>query len=143
MTRTALLCTVALGLSACVSSEDPAEGGFFNGVSGITSGRYDERVAEREASVAEAEARNAALAQEQAQLASQIKSAENELAKLRFRILQQKTALGPTDPRTEARVNAVLNSKPTGRTDAERLAALQKTIADAKALSADLARLSG
>ena len=136
-----LICSAFL-LTGCVTSEDPSEGGFFNGVSGITSGTYDQRVEEREADVADATARNEALAAEQARLSAQIQSAEGELARLKLRILNQKTALGATDARTEARVQAVLNAKPSGQTQADQLAALQKTIADAKALSADLAKLS-
>ena len=136
-----LICGAFL-LAGCVTSEDPSEGGFFNGVSGITSGTYDQRVEEREAGVADATARNEALAAEQARLSAQIQSAEGELARLKLRILNQKTALGATDARTEARVQAVLNAKPSGQTQADQLAALQKTIADAKALSADLAKLS-
>ena len=143
MIRTVLIAASVAALSGCVTSDYPAEGGFFNGVSGISSGRYEEQIAAQEADVAAAEARNASLAQDQARLSAQIKAAESELAKLRFKILQQKTAVGSTDPATEARVQRVLNSSPSGRTDAEKLAALQKTIADAKALSADLAKLSG
>lgn len=143
MIRTVLIAASVAALSGCVTSDDPGEGGFFNGVSGISSGRYEEQIAAQEADVAAAEARNASLAQDQARLSAQIKAAESELAKLRFKILQQKTAVGSTDPATEARVQRVLNSSPSGRTDAEKLAALQKTIADAKALSADLAKLSG
>lgn len=134
---------VALGLAGCVTSEDPSEGGFFNGVSGINSGTYDARVAEREQSVAEAEARNEALSAEQARLSAQISSARSELAKLKLRILNQRNAAGSVDAQTDARVQSVLNAQPTGRTQSEQLAALQKTIADAKALSADLAKLSG
>ena len=94
-------------------------------------------------SVAEAEARNEALSAEQARLSAQISSARSELAKLKLRILNQRNAAGSVDAQTDARVQSVLNAQPTGRTQSEQLAALQKTIADAKALSADLAKLSG
>ncbi|GGE51914.1 hypothetical protein [Actibacterium pelagium] len=138
-----LLAGAAFGLLGCVTSDDPSEGGFFNGVSGISSGTYEGRIAEREQSVDEAEARNEALATEQARLSSQISSARSELAKLKLRILNQRNAAGSLDAGTEARVQSVLNAQPAGRTQSEHLAALRKTITDAKALSADLAKLSG
>lgn len=129
-------------LSACVSSSDPADGGFFNGVQGISSGSYDARIDEREQAVVESQSRNTDLRAEQASLQAQIKASESELAKLKFTILQQKNATSGMDPQTSARVNAVLNAKPTGSTDQAKLAALQKTISDAKALSAELAKLA-
>ncbi|MEY8098730.1 hypothetical protein AB9F29_15095 [Falsihalocynthiibacter sp. S25ZX9] len=129
-------------LSACVSSSDPADGGFFNGVQGISSGGYDARIDEREQAVVASQSRNSDLRAEEANLQAQIKASESDLAKLKFTILQQKNALSGMDPQTSARVNAVLNAKPTGATDQSKLAALQKTISDAKALSAELAKLA-
>jgi chromosome segregation ATPase len=139
-----LYAALTLGfLAGCQTTTDPAEGGFFNGVSGITSGAYEDRVAAGEADVASAQARNDALAAQQSALASQIKSSESELAGLKFRILQQRDALGTTDSATAARIDRVLNAKPTGATADAKLAALQQTISQARALSADLAKLSG
>ncbi|WP_171174639.1 hypothetical protein [Ruegeria sp. HKCCD8929] len=131
-----LIALPCLLLAACETTTDPAEGGFFSGVSGITSGAYDERIETAEADVAAAEARNEALA-------AQIRSSESELAQLKLKILQQRDATGGGDAATAARIDRVLNSNPTGSTPEARLAALQRSIADARALSADLARLSG
>ncbi len=143
MRHSLILTGAALMLGACVTSEDPADGGFFNGVSGATSGTYDARVEDREQAVAAAQTRNAALSREQQALAAQIKGAESELARLKFKILQQKSAIGRIDGPTNARVNAVLNASPSGATPDAKLAALQKTIANARALSADLEKLAG
>jgi len=33
----------SLGLVACTTTDDPSEGGFFDGVAGIFSGTYDQR----------------------------------------------------------------------------------------------------
>ncbi|WP_372572713.1 hypothetical protein [Ruegeria jejuensis] len=132
----ALLALPLLALAGCQTTTDPAEGGFFNGVSGIATGAYDDRVDAAEADVASAQARNDALA-------AQIRSSESELAQLKLQILQQRDALGGTDPATAQRIDRVLNSSPSGSTDAAKLAALQRSIADAKALSADLVWLSG
>ncbi len=125
-----------LGLAGCMTSTDPADGGFFNGVSGIASGSYQEQIDADEAQVAAAQARNA-------ELAAQIRGAESELARLKVTIVNQRNALGATDAATANRINAVLVAQPSGRTDADRLAALQQSIADARALSQDLAKLSG
>lgn len=124
------------GLAACTTSVDPAEGGFFNGVSGIASGSYQNQIDADEAQVEASRERNA-------NLAAQIQSAESELARLKVTIVNQRNALGNTDAATSNRINAVLVSKPAGNTDAARLAALQQSIADARALSQDLAKLSG
>lgn len=132
----------SLLLSACVTSENPADGGFFNGVQGVASGGYDERIDDREVAVATSQSQNEALRVEQANLQAQIRASESELAKLKFTILQQKNSVAGLDAQTTARVNAVLNASPSGSTDQAKLAALQKTIADAKALSADLAKLA-
>ncbi len=130
-------------LAGCQTTTDPAEGGFFSGVSGIATGAYEDRVSASEAEVASAQARNDALAAQQSALGARIKSSESELAGLKFQILQQRDALGPTDSATAARIDRVLNAKPTGATAEARLAALQQTISQARALSADLAKLSG
>lgn len=135
MTRGLLVPLLFLG--ACeTATTDPAEGGFFEGVSGITTGAYDQRVETAEADVAAAQARNEALA-------AQIRGAESELAGLKLQILRQRDALGATDAATAARIDRVLNAAPGGASDEARLAALQRSIAEARALSADLARLSG
>lgn len=130
-------------LVACQTTTDPSEGGFIAGVSGISSGAYEQRVADREADVAEAQARNEALAAQQSALSGQIRASESELASLKLQILQQRDALGTTDSATSARINQVLNAKPSGSTPEAQLASLQKTISQARALSADLAKLAG
>lgn len=126
----------ALALTACQTTTDPAEGGFFSGVSGIATGAYDDRIDAAESDVAAAEARNEALA-------AQLRASETELAQLKLKILQQRDAIGGGDATTAARIDRVLNSNPTGATPEAKLAALQRGISEARALSADLAKLSG
>lgn len=132
---------LALPLAACVESGDPAEGGFLRGVSGIASGGYDERVAEREAEVSEAEARNTALRGEQRSLAARIAATEGALTDARFRLLRQRDAARNLDPGTRARVNAALVAEPGGGSDEARLADLQRLLSETRALSAELAAL--
>ncbi|HKK32761.1 MAG TPA: hypothetical protein VJ934_04280 [Desulfomicrobiaceae bacterium] len=44
------IAALVLLLSGCVTGgDDPRQGGFFGGVSGLSSGRYEDRVKEREA----------------------------------------------------------------------------------------------
>lgn len=134
MKRFFLLPCVAL--TACQTTTDPAEGGFFSGVSGIATGAYDQRIETAEADVASAQARNDALA-------AQLRNSESELAQLKLKILQQRDAIGGGDAATAARIDKVLNASPAGATPEAKLAALQRSISEARALSADLAKLSG
>ena len=130
-------------LAGCATSEDPSEGGFFSGVAAISEGTYGARVAEREQEVASAEAQNSQLAATQRSLVAQISAAETELAKLKFTLLQQKNSIGGLSVATISRIDSVLNANPTGTTNSAKLAALQRTIAEARALSAELAVLAG
>lgn len=43
-----LLVAVVLCSTACQTSDDPREGGFIGGVQGLSSGRYEQRIQERE-----------------------------------------------------------------------------------------------
>lgn len=140
-------------LAGCATSDDPAAGGFFNGVSGLAGGGYQGRVDERQADVDSEQARAAALAAQQSSVAAQTASVgvqidqlRDELTRLRIQIANQQSELrsaGVAIPASMVtRVNAVVNASPGGGNDAERLANLQAAIANARALSADLARLS-
>lgn len=141
--RLAVACALA-AVSGCVAtSDDPAEGGFFNGVRGISSGSYDGRVAERQQAVAAAEVRNAALSAEQGALAAQIDATKQSLAQARFELLRQRDANPNLASDTRARVDAVLRARPGGATDAEQLESLQRLLAETRALSQDLAGLAG
>jgi chromosome segregation ATPase len=148
LTVSALLSLVALG--GCATTDDPSEGGFFEGVSGIASGSYEAGIETQQDEVAAAEARNAALGAEQGQVAgdlasvrAEIAALERDMTRLKFDILQKKNALGPLPPALNARVQATLNAaNPTG-TDSSRLAALRRSVANARALSAELTQLAG
>lgn len=132
-----------MSLIGCVDSQDPAAGGFYNGLSGIATGGYEARVEEREVAVANAEARNAELTAEQRSLAAQISATERSLTQARFQLLQQRNAAQGLDSATQARVNKVLAAKPKGTTESARLAELQRLLSETRMLSEDLARLAG
>jgi len=143
MRFTILTLAGATALAACTTSTDPGQGGFFNGVAAISSGAYDDRITAGEQQVAAAEARNANLSAQQQALRAQVQAAENELAKLKFKLLQQKNSISGLSSADTARIDAILNANPSGNSDAAKLAALQQTIANARALSAELARMAG
>ncbi len=153
MLKYLLLGTTALSLAACEISENPADGGFLSGVVGVAGGGYQGRIEDREAALATEQAQANALAAEQAQVAATNAGISAELTRLRrehtalrLQISEQLAALqsaGVYVPSSMAtRVRAVVNTTPSGRSDAQRLAALRQAIADARALSADLGRLS-
>ena len=135
MKKLLLTAITALPLIGCTENPDPSQGGFFEGVQGISSGSYDDRIQSREAEVASAQARNEALA-------GQISAAERELSRAKFELLRQKQQATGLDAATTARVDEVLNANPGG-SDAAALAELESTIKAARDLSAELARLSG
>ena len=139
-----------VALSGCVTTDDPSEGGFFEGVSGIASGSYEAGIDAQQDGVAAAEARNVALGAEQGQVAgdlvsvrAEIAALERDMTRLKFDILQKKNALGLLPPALDARVQATLSAtSPTG-SDSSRLAALRRSVANARALSAELTQLAG
>lgn len=149
MPRPALLLVLpALALTtACAQRgdlSDPAYGGFFNGIENITDGTYDARVATREERIAALEARQQRLLAERNTLSRQIGAHQNALARLKQDLVVAKIGAGDSlDPATRARVDAALAAEPTGETPAERLASLQKTIADTRKLAESLANLAG
>lgn len=128
----------ALLLAACATSDNPADGGFLSGVSGLSSGTYDARIAERTAAVETEQARQAALTAELAAL-------EGELAAQQRRIIErraQAAAAGtPIPADLDARVNATLTAAPGGRTDDERLQNYRRAVADARELANLLANI--
>lgn len=125
---------MALLLSACVSSQDPADGGFFNGVNGLAGGGYQARVDEREENLANAQARNA-------ELTGQLAALRGQHSNLKSEIVQKRAALRTKGVKltaaSERDVQEVISANP------QSAAALRRAIADARALSAELTRLSG
>lgn len=121
-------------LSACVTSEDPADGGFFNGVNGLAGGGYQARVDERETNLANAQARNAELTGQLATLRGQHSNLKTEIIQKRARLRAKGVKLTVASERD---VQQVIGANP------QSAAALRRAIADARALSAELTRLSG
>jgi hypothetical protein len=131
---------LAAGLVAgCVQSDDPAEGGFYSGITGLAGGGYEARIAEREAAVTAAQSRQAALGAE-------LTGLEREHAALQARLGQQRSVLRRAGvaipPATELRLDAAL-AGPSETDPARRIAELERAIADDRRLSEQLAELGG
>ena len=142
-----------LALTACEISEDPADGGFLSGVVGVAGGGYQSRIDVLEAQLAADQARASALASEQLRLqaasasnAAQIRNLRSQFAALQSVIQGQMATLDArgvgVSGALKAKAQVVAAATPGGSNDAARLASLRAAIADARALSADLSRLS-
>lgn len=128
--------TLVLGLlSACTVSDDPADGGFVSGVAGITSGSYQARVDTLEQQAATEQARNA-------ELARQIKAAETDLSYQQTKLKTQLATTQGVSPEMTRQVDRVVAYSSTAQNSDAKLSELQRTIAEAKSLSIELAKLS-
>ncbi len=118
-------------LTACATtSTDPREGGLAGGISGLSSGAYDERVREREDRLAELRATQAALDAESREL----EAAQAERQRL---VDAERAELARLNADIETLHNTVEGlSAQLGETDArvvdiqQRLAQLQRDMAD-------------
>ncbi|PLS21982.1 hypothetical protein [Neptunicoccus cionae] len=128
------MAAAALILAGCVTSEDPGDGGFFNGVAGASNGTYDRRVATRQAEVDRAQAENARLTAELARLRGEHSRAKSDLIAARSKAQAAGVKLSPTQ---EGQVAAALRSDPA------RVESLSKAIADARRLSETISRMAG
>ncbi len=137
--KTPLIIAAALGLTACQTSSNPADGGFINGVSGLASGTYQQRIDNKQTAVAAGQARTAEL---QAELAAVTKQWSGWKLKL-INTRSQLSNSGVVIPASlQARLNETLATTPGGNSDEARLASLQAAIAQARALAAELESLS-
>jgi len=143
----------ALALSACEVSEDPADGGFLSGIVGVAGGGYQGRIDALEAQLAADQARANSLAAEQLRLqaasastSAQLRNLRSQFAALQAVISGQVATLEAkgvgVSGSLKAKAQTVATATPRGSTDAARLASLRGAIADARALSAELSRLS-
>jgi septal ring factor EnvC (AmiA/AmiB activator) len=99
MRKSILVAAVLLGASAC-TDDDPSRGGFFGGVSGLSSGKYDRQTQERRDTLSAEQQRNRQLhadaarasddrrrvASERASLQRQNAALNSEIARLRGKL---------------------------------------------------------
>lgn len=90
----------AIWLTGCATSSDPRQGGFINGISGLASGKYQQRIDERqnvyhtELSAGEQlRAQAQTLEQEREAVRTQLNQAQNRLITLENRIKQERARL--------------------------------------------------
>lgn len=77
---------LAVTSTASAASDNPREGGFFGGLSGINSGAYDARVQQRKDELSRQETINQDLKEKQNVLDKEAKAAEIELAEEQQRV---------------------------------------------------------
>ncbi|MEL6233176.1 MAG: hypothetical protein AAFR46_02090 [Pseudomonadota bacterium] len=149
-----LLLLPVLVLACGPASEDPADGGLRSGLIRLNDGTYERRVEEREARVEDAQQETEALEGERDDVAAETAAVEAELARteadltatrrevLRLRAeLQNRGREIPPD--VEAKVVEITVAKAEEEDPRARLASLQATLADARAVAESLADLSG
>lgn len=153
----AVISTVgAFLLSACQTTTDPAQGGFVNGVSALSSGAYDQRIQARKgelSSLQQANARLEAINRDQnrsrAALRRQIGTAEQEyeqvnaeVSSLQARLTQLKAQgqQGAKINSTQSRLNSLQGqANSIGSTGSQAEAArLAKITAEIRALQSSL-----
>ena len=134
-----ILTSIVMCLGACNTSTDPGQGGFINGLSAIKSGIYEKRSAEL---VKQSDQQRVL----QAQLRQDLAELNVEYARLQELIRSQRNALASNKSvlpvRLDERVNNILGSaEPVGDVS-RQLKELKKSIAAARALTSELAKLS-
>jgi chromosome segregation ATPase len=107
MRKSILVAAVLLGASAC-TDDDPSRGGFFGGVSGLSSGKYDRQTQERRDTLSAEQQRNRQLhadaarasddrrrvASERASLQRQNAALNSEIARLRGKLASTESRRG-------------------------------------------------
>lgn len=90
-----LVMLAIVSVTGCATSTDPSEGGFFNGVSALSSGAYEQRVTRQEAQLGalqaqtgQLQARASELQGEQAQNAQALTKLEQDVAGLEASLKQ-------------------------------------------------------
>lgn len=91
---------LVLLITGCATHDDPRKGGFVSGVVGLSSGRYEERITEREKTHADQLARQQRLAGEADDLARERATLNRDLDRTRIRL----TALEQELDRARARL---------------------------------------
>jgi|GEM_PF-2303470 len=138
--RRTLIIAAGFLTASCATSDDPAHGGFANGLKGVSSGSYQARMDAHETELARARSRTEALEQERLAL-------EGDLADLKQKLAKQTASIqssGQAIPQSmQMRIKALEQAPIAVGTTDEKVAQLKKSIKDAAELSKLLAEMSG
>ena len=113
MNRVALYTTGILfalfSLCGCATSSNPAEGGFFSGVKGLSSGEYQNRVNQKQSNLedlkesgSELRGQQENLSEHSADLASQERSYRHQLARMNHDVARLQSRLRKAKVHTES-----------------------------------------
>ncbi|MEM6680460.1 MAG: hypothetical protein AAF675_21545 [Pseudomonadota bacterium] len=119
-------------LAGCESNPDPASGGFFSGVQGLSSGTYEQRLQEREQTL---EAEQAA----QQRLSAEADALDAEQAAVSDEIAQSEMRLATLDRETQALEREIASAAQAERISAAERTRLEAEVRDLK-LAQDLVR---
>lgn len=118
---------LALLLSGCVTGgDDPRQGGFFGGVSGLSSGRYENRVKEREARLAQLRATQQGLDAKKGSLEADKSAALTRVVADRNRVAAMQSEIAALEKNTRS-----LSTRQGA--DQKRVRELQQRITELKA----------
>ncbi|SHO52110.1 hypothetical protein [Desulfopila aestuarii] len=121
-----LMMLVAGLLGGCASGDqDPRSGGLLGGISGLSSGAYENRVKEREARLQQLRATQSQLDAEKGQLEAQKSTAQAQLDKDQARVKAMQSEIAALDKKTKSL--AAMEG-----TDKQAVADLQKRVSDLK-----------
>ncbi len=138
--RGSILVAALFTVGACETSQNPADGGFVSGVAGIGSGAYDQRITDRETTIAAGQATQSGLQTEIAKLTQDLNALKLQLANMQNNRLSAGKSIPPG---LSDRINTAIISAPGGSDQATKIANLRRAIAEAKELASDLSSLAG
>lgn len=88
ITATLAAASTIAGCATTAEQNNPAEGGFWNGVAGVMGGQYDERVEQKEEQLSQEQELNARLEARKRELEKESAQLEQEIGLTRERIVQ-------------------------------------------------------
>ena len=115
-------------LAGCATSGDPHEGGFVNGIIGLSGGGYQRRLDEREATLDAEQAEQRRLAMEQQEVEAERDAVRRELSHAQHRLAAQQQRIAAE----QSRIRALQRQSAKDR---DRLAKLHRAQKRASSLS--------
>jgi chromosome segregation ATPase len=125
-----------IGVTGCCSNvtQDPTQGGLMGGVCGLSTGAYDQRIADREARLAAVKGEHTAAVDENARLTVQSDKNSSEIKSMRKDVGRMQTAIAGAKANTAAKQQQKADLQ-------RRLAALEAELRQLQASSPTAANL--